>query len=213
MKRFRRIRAQGREMKRLVAADMQLYAAFPLAFGVIQPGRRGWRLFLYLLFTIHTFPAVLLYRLQRFFYDSGFSQLATTVSRINHLLYGVTIGNEVRSSGALLIAHGHIVLDGYTQLGDGVRINPFVTLGVSNTSRKPFDLWGPTIGDDVNIGTGAKILGKVHVGDGVKVGANAVVVTDIPAHHTAVGMPARSFPTASPNPADTSAATDTWRTT
>lgn len=209
MTRFGRIRAQAREMRRLVAADMQLYAAFPVEFGVIQADRRGWRLFLYLVFTIHTFPAVLLYRLQRFFYDSGFSRLATTVSRINHLLYGVTIGNQVRSSGALLIAHGHIVLDGYTQLGDGVRINPFVTLGVSNTSRKPFDLWGPTIGDDVNIGTGAKILGKVHIGDSVKVGANAVVVTDIPAHHTAVGMPARSFPTAAPNGGEVSVRSDT----
>ena len=66
----------------------------------------------------------------------------------------------------------------------------------------PFELWGPVIGNDVNIGTGAKILGKVQVGDGVKIGANAVVVSDIPAHHTAVGVPARSFPTAG-KPADT----------
>ena len=69
--------------------------------------------------------------------------------------------------------------------------------------QRPFELWGPVIGNDVNVGTGAKILGKVQVGDGVKIGANAVVVSDIPAHHTAVGVPARSFPTAD-KPADSS---------
>jgi serine acetyltransferase len=58
-----------------------------------------------------------------------------------------------------------------------------------------FDLIGATIGDHVNIGTGAKILGPVHIGDYAKIGANSVVVHDVPAHHTAVGAPARSFPT------------------
>ena len=187
-------------MRRLVRLDMQLYAAFPLQYGLITPQRSGWRLFFYLFFTIHTFPTVFLYRLQRFLYDSGFSRLATTVSRINHFAYGVTIGNEVRSSGALIIAHGHVVLDGYTKLGHEVVINPFVTLGISNSDEHPFELWGPTIGDHVNIGTGAKIVGRVTIGDGAKIGANAVVVHDVPANHTAVGVPARSFPSTGAHP-------------
>ena len=94
----------------------------------------------------------------------------------------------------LFIAHGQIVLDGWTTLGHNVQVNPFVTLGVTNSARRGFDLRGPTIGDHVSIGTGAKILGPVVVGEYVKVGANAVVVSGIPARHTAVGAPARAFP-------------------
>jgi serine O-acetyltransferase len=54
----------------------------------------------------------------------------------------------------------------------------------------------PTIGDDVFIGAGAKVIGAVHVGDRARVGANAVVVNDVPADHTAVGIPARTLPRA-----------------
>jgi serine O-acetyltransferase len=200
VKTVKRLRAHAREMRRLVGLDMRLYAAFPLQYHLIKPERSGWSLFFYLLFHIHTFPSVCLYRVQRFLYDSGFVRLATTVSRLNHLLYGVTIGHEVRSYGALLIAHGHVVLDGYTRLGHEVIINPFVTLGISNSDERPFELWGPVIGNHVNIGTGAKIVGKVNIGDGVKIGANAVVVHDVPAYHTAVGVPARSFPSTGDHP-------------
>ena len=174
---------------------MDIYGAWPMKFGLFPRKRSRWLLFCYLFFTVHTFPSVFLFRLQTFFYDSGFPPIATTLSRINHVLYGVTIGNHVRTTGGLIIAHGHVVLDGWTRLGDNVQINPFVTLGITNSERKPFELWGPTIGDFVNIGTGAKILGPVNIGDNVKIGANAVVIDDIPANHTAVGAPARSFPT------------------
>lgn len=196
-----RLRREWATMRRLVAADMDLYGFWPRHYGRIKAGRRRWVLFFYLLFTVHMFPSVLLYRVQVFFYDSGLPPLATLVSRINHFLFGVTIGNHVRTTGALLIAHGHVVLDGWTQLGACVEINPFVTLGIGNSEQKEFNLWGPTIGDHVNIGTGAKVLGQVTIGDYAKIGANAVVVDDIPAHHTAVGAPARSFPTAKRPPA------------
>ena len=198
---LKRLQTQFRELRRLVAADIDIYLTWPLMFDLVKRDRSRWSHFLYLFFTVHSFPPVFLYRLQTFLYESGFHRSATTVSRINHFAYGVTIGNHVRTTGGLLIAHGHVVLDGFTFLGDRVHINPFVTLGVGNSETRPFELWGPVIGNDVNIGTGAKILGKVHVGDGVKIGANAVVVSDIPAHHTAVGVPARSFPTAG-KPAD-----------
>lgn len=200
MKTVKRLRAQAHEMRRMVGLDMQLYAAFPRQYHRISPERSGWSLFFYLFVTMHMFPSVVLYRLQRFFYDSGLSRLATAVSRTNHIIYGVTIGHEVRSTGALLIAHGHVVLDGYTKLGHEVVINPFVTLGISNSDEHPFELWGPVIGDHVNIGTGAKIVGKVQIGDGAKIGANAVVVHDVPAYHTAVGVPAHSFPSTGPYP-------------
>ncbi len=189
------VREQLRISRHLVSRDMDIYGAWPMKFGLFSRRRSRVLLFFYLLFTVHTFPSVFLFRLQTFFYDCGLPPVATTLSRINHILFGVTIGNHVRTSGGLIIAHGHVVLDGWTRLGDNVQINPFVTLGITNSERKPFELWGPTIGNFVNIGTGAKILGPVTIGDNVKIGANAVVIDDIPPDHTAVGAPARSFPT------------------
>jgi serine O-acetyltransferase len=188
-------RATWRETKRLIALDVDLFGDWPLAFGTFPASRPRWMLFLYLLATAHMFPAVLLYRLQAFFFDARLAPIATAVSRLNHILFGVTIGHHVRTHGALYIAHGHVVMDGAITLGHRVQIAPFVTLGLTNSEGQPFDLTGPTIGDDVNIGTGAKVLGAVHVGDHAKIGANAVVLHDVPTGHTAVGAPARSFPT------------------
>ena len=182
-------------MRSLVSQDIDLHAQWPLTFGLVNRKRPRWFLFLYLLFSIHMFPAVMLYRLQSFVYEAGFPPLATFISRLNDFLFDVAIGNQVRSNGALLISHGHVVLDGWTTLGHQVEINPFVTLGIGNSSQKPFELFGPTIGDYVNIGTGAKVIGRVTVGHHVRIGANAVVLSDVPPEHTAVGAPARSFPT------------------
>jgi len=185
----------------LVRRDIEVHSQWPKTFGLIRKDRPGWFVFLYLFLTVHGFPAVTLFRLQSMMYEAGLAPLATFVSRVNSFLFGVTIGNEVRSNGALLISHGNVVLDGWTTLGDDVEINPFVTLGISNSSSKPFELWGPTIGNNVNIGTGAKIIGKVTIGDDVRIGANAVVLDDVPAGSTAVGAPARHFPR-KPGPGD-----------
>ncbi len=170
-------------------------------FGLVRKDRPNWFLFLYLLVTVHSFPPVVLFRAQSFFFEAGMSPLATFVSRLNSFLFDVTIGNQVRSNGSLLISHGHVVLDGWTVLGDHVEVNPFVTLGIGNSSQKHFELWGPTVGDHVNIGTGAKVLGKVTIGDRVRIGANAVVLDDVPSDCTAVGAPARHFRTR-PGPGD-----------
>ena len=182
-------------MRSLVSRDIDIHAEWPLMFGLVNRKRPRWFLFLYLLFSIHMFPAVMLYRLQSFFYEAGFPPIATFFSRLNDFLFDVAIGNQVRSNGALLISHGHVVLDGWTTLGHHVTINPFVTLGIGNSSQKPFELFGPTIGDYVNIGTGAKVIGRVTIGDYARIGANAVVLDDVPAESTAVGAPARHFPT------------------
>jgi serine O-acetyltransferase len=191
-----RPRQTWRETRRLLALDIQLYGAWPISYGQWPAGRPRWMLFVYLLVTVHSFAPVVVYRLQTFLYDAGRRGCAGFLSRLNSVVYGVTIGHHVRTTGGLFIAHGPIVLDGWTTLGHNVQLNPFVTLGVTNSSRRGFDLRGPTVGDHVSIGTGAKVLGPVTVGAYVKIGANAVVVGDVPERHTAVGAPARSFPTA-----------------
>ncbi|MEL6577883.1 MAG: hypothetical protein AAFQ81_18530, partial [Pseudomonadota bacterium] len=71
-------------------------------------------------------------------------------------------------------------------IGPNALIRPFVTIGLMEGN-----LQGPTIGAGVVIGTGAKLLGPITVGDGARIGANAVVIEDVPAGATVVGVPAR----------------------
>jgi serine O-acetyltransferase len=89
----------------------------------------------------------------------------------------------------VVIEHqGCIVIHGNCEIGDDCIIRQGVTLGNRNLDR-PFD--APRLGRRVNVGAGAKILGAVDVGDGAAIGANAVVLEDVPAGDLAVGVPAR----------------------
>jgi serine O-acetyltransferase len=160
-------RLTWRATRRLIGRDMEAYGAWPLAFGAWRAGRPRWLFFLWLCATQHMFPATVLFRLQCYLFERGLPWAATAVSRLNHTLFGVTIGHHVRAGGALYLAHGHVVIDGAVQLGEGVEIAPFVTLGLVNSASKGFTLQGPVIGDAVNIGTGAKVLGPVCIGSHV----------------------------------------------
>lgn len=108
--------------------------------------------------------------------------LAVTTAQIN-------IGPKVVVGPGVYIPHGQVVIDGLTALGDGVVLRPFVTIGLK-------DGWvvGPRIGARTRVGTGAKVFGPVVIGHDVQVGANAVVVSDVPARRRAVGVPARVLP-------------------
>ena len=106
-------------------------------------------------------------------------------------VWRVFIGRYVQIGPGLIIPHGHIVIDGEVRIGRDCVINPWVTIGLSASWHAGLDTRGPTIGDRVFIGTGAKVLGAISVGDDVRIGANAVVVDDVPSGATAVGAPAR----------------------
>ena len=106
-------------------------------------------------------------------------------------LWHVYIGRYARIGPGLVIPHGHVVIDGDVRIGRNCTINPWVTIGLSGSRRWGFDRRGPVIGDRVFIGTGAKVLGPVTVGDGARIGANAVVIDDVPAGATVVGAPGR----------------------
>lgn len=92
--------------------------------------------------------------------------------------------------GSRNIHFGHnglgIVLDYRCVIGDNVRIDQQVTIGIRWDEKI-----APIIGNNVRIGAGAKLLGSIRVGDGARIGANAVVLTDVPDGATAVGVPAR----------------------
>jgi len=98
----------------------------------------------------------------------------------------VCIGNPVVIAPGLYLPHGQVVIDGITTLGTDAVVFPWVTIGL-----KAGDIQGPTLADGVNIGTGAKVLGAITLGEGCMVGANAVVVDDVAPRTTVVGIPAR----------------------
>jgi len=79
-----------------------------------------------------------------------------------------------------------VVLDHRCVIGDNVRIDQQVTIGIRWDENR-----APVIGNNVRIGAGAKVLGSINIGNNVRIGANAVVLTDIPEGATAVGVPAR----------------------
>jgi len=111
------------------------------------------------------------------------------LAKLAEMMCGVTIGVSARIGRRLVIEHsGAIVVHGHAVIGDDCTIRQGVTIGNRRLDR-PLD--APHIGNRVNIGAGAKILGAVHIGDDAEIGANAVVITDVPAGALAVGVPAR----------------------
>ncbi|MGB2693807.1 MAG: DapH/DapD/GlmU-related protein [Dehalococcoidia bacterium] len=106
-------------------------------------------------------------------------------------LWRVSIGRHAVIGPGLIIPHGQVVIDGIVQIGRDCVINPWVTIGLSSSRSVGFTGHGPTIGDRVFIGSGAKLLGPITVGDNARIGANAVVIDDVPAGATTVGVPAR----------------------
>ena len=103
-------------------------------------------------------------------------------------LTGTELPCEVVIGSRLRIEHSFdIVVSGDAVLGDDVVIRNGVTIGLRHEGKRG----SPTIGNRVDIGAGAKILGPIHIGDDVSIGANAVVISDVPAGCIAVGVPAR----------------------
>jgi serine O-acetyltransferase len=110
------------------------------------------------------------------------------LSKFSQVFFGIYIGSHAQIGRRLTIEHfGCIVIHDNAVIGDDVIIRQGVTIG-NKSIDAPLD--APTIGNRVSIGAGAKILGAVHIGDDVQIGANAVVITDVPKNSIAVGVPA-----------------------
>lgn len=107
------------------------------------------------------------------------------------IITGVELPCEVKVGSNFRIDHfGEIIISGYASFGDNCIIRNGVTVGLKNLEEET----APTIGNDVNIGAGAKILGPITIGNNVDIGANAVVIRSVPANSLAVGVPARILP-------------------
>lgn len=133
---------------------------------------------------------VLVYRFQSWARRRGVPIVPNVCRRLTMLLAGVSIGDRVSIGPGLLLNHGHVVIDGDVEIGPLCSIGPFVTIGLNTGGPDP-SFAGPSIGRFVFIGTGAKLLGPINVGDNARIGANAVVLADVPPNTTAVGVPAR----------------------
>jgi serine O-acetyltransferase len=107
--------------------------------------------------------------------------------KLVQILTGIELPCEVQVGRNFVIDHfGGIVISGYAKFGDNCRIRNGVVVGLKNIENKV----APIIGDNVDIGAGAKLLGEIKIGNNVMIGANAVVITDVPDNSIAVGVPA-----------------------
>ena len=135
------------------------------------------------------FHALLLHRVAHALIKRGFRLPARMLATFSRFLTGIEIHPSAMIGRQLVIDHGMGVVIGETaRIGDRVTIYHDVTLGGTSLKR---EMRHPQVGNDVIIGAGAQLLGPIRIGDGARVGSNAVVVRDVPAGVTVVGVPAR----------------------
>lgn len=136
------------------------------------------------------FHAILLHKPAHWLYKHNVKLLALFISYITRLFTGIEIHPGAKVGKEVIIDHGISVVIGETaEVGDGCTIYQGVTLGGTG---KEIGKRHPTIGKNVVIGCGAKVLGNFYVGNNSKIGANSVVLHDIPANTTVVGIPAKA---------------------
>jgi serine O-acetyltransferase len=131
--------------------------------------------------------ALLAHRVSHALYDAGAPFAPRAIAFATRTVTGIEIHPAARIGEDFFIDHGAGVVIGETaEIGDRVTLYQGVTLGGTGFARGKRH---PTLGDDVTVGSGAKLLGPVEVGDGAKIGANTVVVSDVPSRSTVVGNP------------------------
>jgi serine O-acetyltransferase len=135
------------------------------------------------------FHSILLHRAAHRMHLAGFTLLARIVSQFNRTVTGIEIHPGATVGRRCFIDHGMgVVIGETTEIGDDVLLYQGVTLGGTGKERGKRH---PTIGNNVVIGTGAKILGNITIGDHTKIGAGSVVIRSVPDHSTVVGVPGR----------------------
>ena len=150
--------------------------------------------------------AILMHRMAHACWQMGLLWLGRFISHISRWLTGIEIHPGAKIGDRVFFDHAMGVVVGETaEIGDGCTIYQGVTLG--GTSLYKGAKRHPTLGRDVVVSAGAKVLGGFEVGDGAKIGSNAVVIKPVPAGATAVGIPARIIPAKEGESADVAAGT------
>ena len=133
--------------------------------------------------------AIFFHRIAHWFYKKGLRTFPRIISQLVRFFTGIEIHPGAVIGKSFFIDHGMgVVIGETTEIGEGVTLYQGVTLGGTGKEKGKRH---PTIGDDVLVGTGAKILGSIKIGKGVKVGAGSVVLESVPSNSTVVGVPGR----------------------
>ncbi|MFN8125129.1 MAG: hypothetical protein U0R64_01265 [Candidatus Nanopelagicales bacterium] len=189
----------GPSFRKALAADTvaNLGSRGELLEGPLTPSQLALEV-VRLTFTTDAFLAQVLYRSRTAMLRHGIPVLPRVCHTVAMATSGTCIGDPVIIQPGWYLPHGHVVLDGITTIGPRSLIAPFVSIGLVAG-----DFTGPTIGSDVHVGTGSRILGPRVIGDGARVGSNAVVTKDVAPGQTVVGVPARPLaqvPSVEPGP-------------
>ncbi|MDH4161618.1 MAG: serine O-acetyltransferase [Nitrospirota bacterium] len=139
--------------------------------------------------TYSGFHAMLFYRMAHWIWKKRIPFLPRALSQFARFITGIEIHPGATIGSGLFIDHGMgVVIGETTEIGNNVVLFQGVTLGGTGKQRGKRH---PTIGSHVVVGAGAKVLGPITVGDYVKIGANSVLLQDVPDHSTVVGIPGR----------------------
>ena len=145
------------------------------------------------IFTYAGFHALLTYRIAHWLKSFGVPFVPRAISQLARWLTGIEIHPSAKIGTGFFIDHGMGVVIGETaEVGDYVTLFQGVTLGGTGKERGKRH---PTLGNHVVVGAGAKILGGITIGDNVKIGANSVVLKNVSANSTVIGVPARVIKT------------------
>ena len=135
--------------------------------------------------------AIIFYRISHFFYTGKMFFMARMISDISRFLTGIEIHPGAKIGRGLFIDHGMGVVIGETaEVGSNVTMYHGVTLGGTGNEKGKRH---PTVGDNVIIGAGAKVLGNIYIASGTRIGANSVVLKNTSQNSTVVGIPAREI--------------------
>jgi serine O-acetyltransferase len=171
---MRERRARHPSLRHAVVADARL--ALMHRYGPAPRRGAGTVLqILWLCWSSDAFLAQAIYRARAALQRRGVPILPQICHRLSILIAGVMIGDPVVMHPGVHLLHGRVVIDGLTEIRRGVVIGPFVTIGLTSGN-----ILGPTIEEDVMVGTNASVLGTLTIGKGAKVGANAAVFDDVP---------------------------------
>ena len=141
----------------------------------------------YVIFLYQGFHILIYHRIAHFFYKIKFRFIARLISQIGRFFTGIEIHPGAVIGKKLFIDHGMGVVIGETSIiGNDCTMYQGVTLGGTGKDRGKRH---PTLGNNILVGSGAKILGPINIGDNVKIGANSVVIKDVPNNCTIVGIP------------------------
>ncbi len=144
-----------------------------------------------IIFLYPGFHAMIIYKISNLLWLLKLTFFAKLIAYLGRILTGIEIHPAAKIGKNMFIDHGHGVVIGETsEIGDNVLIYHGVTLGGNSLNKGKRH---PTVGNNVIIGAGAKILGPLHIGDSARVGANAVVTKNINANSTVMGIPAKEI--------------------